>query len=118
MGVINHNAIIATTEINTEANKAWAWVESLPEQEAFKFARGLPQTNRFETIILVPDGSKEGWDESIAGANLRCKFRDYLKTRRMWNWVEVGFGEYGQKVLCGNNKNEYSDTEYHNTTED
>ena len=70
----------------------------------------------------LPDGSKEGWDTSNQGDDLRQRFIEELAKDNFndgsspWDWVEVGYGEYGQKVLRGNNKNSYTDEEYATAT--
>ena len=37
---------------------------------------------------------------------------NYSDGSNPWDWIEVGYGEYGQAILRGNNKNCYSDSEY------
>ena len=118
MGVINHNAVLATTWSETLADELQAWVDQLSEGEQNLFVRSSPVTNGYHSFALMPDGSKEGWEESDSGDLLRQRFIDRLSEDQYddasspWDWVEVGFGEYGQKVLKGNCKNRYTDAEY------
>jgi hypothetical protein len=68
--------------------------------------------------VLIPDGSKEGWAESTQGDETRAKFIERLQLDRYddgsssWDWIEVGFGEYGAKILKTNCQNQYSSAEY------
>ena len=67
---------------------------------------------------MAPDGSKEGWEDSYEGDRLRDRIverlavDDYEDGSSPWSWVEVGFGEYGQKVIRGNCVNCYNDADY------
>jgi hypothetical protein len=82
------------------------------------FLFGQKEINGITTIVMVPDGSKEGWPESVVGDLLRNLFirelekADYDDGSNPWSFVEVGYGEFGQKVLRGNCENCYSDSEY------
>ena len=74
------------------------------------FVEAYAPVNGMVTVILAPDGSKEGWSDSDTGDRLREEFIEYLGTYNYeddsspWDWVEVEYGEYGQKVLRGNKK--------------
>lgn len=118
MGTTNHNAVIATTSSNTHIADLKVWIETMGVHEKPKFIFGNVEMNAYQTVVLVPDGSNENWDDSEHGDDLRQVFIDYLESKKFeddsncWVWVEVGFGDFGQKVLRGNNKNKYSDDEY------
>lgn len=77
----------------------------------FAFVPGL--VNAKETVILAPDGSKKNCDIADRIANLRDKFVKYIKTfdyedgSNPFAYIEVGYGEFGQKVLRGNCRDEY-----------
>lgn len=115
MGIINHNAIIATTYDDERAEALRDWIV---EHGLNLFAECKALVNSYHTFVLVPDGSKEGWTESDTVDTLRDGFVSRLAADQFgdgsspWAWVEVGFGEYGQKVLRGNNVNCYGDEEY------
>jgi hypothetical protein len=107
MGTINHHAVIATT-----------WDEELFQLTKLAchnltgtFTFGPPTINGYQTVILVPDGSKEGWADSDAGDTARAKFIEHLQTSDYddgsspWEWIEVSFGEYGEHIVSGNNEN-------------
>ena len=118
MGTKNHNAILATTWNEEEVARIIKWVESLKSDDSYLFLFGPATINHQITVIMVPDGSKEGWAESDAGDVLRKNFiaeiekGNYEDNSSPWDWIEVGYGEYGQKILNGNCKNCYSDKDY------
>lgn len=117
MGVENNNAVIATTWNREEVKRIRQWVEELTNMKSL-FLFGEEEINGKTTVVMVPDGSKEGWVESDAGDALRDRFiaelekANYDDGSNPWKFVEVGFGEFGQKVLRGNCKNCYGDSEY------
>ena len=52
-----------------------------------------PQTNRYRSFFIAPDGSKEGWDTSDARDSARGEFTDFLKRSGIYvDWCEVAFG--------------------------
>jgi len=118
MGVENNEVIIATTWDDNAVLKVQEWIKSLPEDQRSLFAILPSIVNGKQTVFLAPDGSKKGWEESDRGKLLRDEFIKQLKTfdyddgSNPFDFVEVGYGEFGQKVLRGNNKNRYSDSEY------
>ena len=120
MGIENNEAILATTWNDAAIQKVKAWVGSLPTEEQSLFAFIPALVNNKVTIVLAPDGSKKGnqWSEAEQIAKLRERFIqllhefDYMDGSSPFDWIEVGYGEFGQKVLRGNCKNRYSDKEY------
>lgn len=110
MGIINHNCIIATT---------WDDPSILELDKLAKAANIGPlvitEPNQFgdRTVILPPDGSKEGWPDSEKGDEMRDAFVELIKTfnyedgSNPFRWVEISYGEYGQKIARGNNRNVY-----------
>lgn len=118
MGVENNNAVLATTWNESEVERIKEWIETLPTEWAALFAIVPAIVNFKTTIVMCPDGSKEYWDISNTGNDIRKQFiaelvkADYEDGSSPWDWIEVGYGEFGQKVLFGNNQNCYSDEEY------
>lgn len=118
MGVENNECVIATTWSDEHINKMQEWINALVDeyQELFAFIPSL--INGKTTIVLAPDGSKKGWDEAERGKDLRDDFIsklesfDYEDGSNPFDWVEVGYGEFGQKILRGNCKNRYSNKPY------
>lgn len=113
MGVINHNTIVATTWSGEEVNHINSWINTLDHRHKSLF---VTCNNIFgdTTIIMIPDGSKEGWEESNKCDELRGEFIKVLESRshedgsNAWKYVEVSFGECGQSIVRGNNKDMYS----------
>lgn len=118
MGVENNNAIIATTCNKEEVVRIKEWVNRIDDFWKGLFLFGDEKVNWKTTVVMVPDGSKEGWKESDTGDRVRDDFistlekANYEDGSNPWAWVEVGYGEFGQKVLRGNCKNKYGDEEY------
>lgn len=119
MGDIHHNTVIATTWSDSEVERIKTWVSEIEDEFwAGLFVWGTSVINGFTSVVLMPDGSKEGWPESITGDKLRDSFIDTLKMSDYsdgsspWSYVEVGYGDYGQKVTIGNCINRVIDEEY------
>lgn len=119
MGVENNEAILATTWDNKSVEKVKKWIKeevAAEWQELFVFASSI--ANGKTTIVLAPDGSKKGSDIAEFGGHLRNDFISLLSSldhedgSNPFDWVEVGYGEFGQKVLRGNCKNQYGYDEY------
>lgn len=124
MGIENNNAVLATTWSEEDAARMRGWIAALrddllgglPVKSLFAEVEGV--CNKKITFILAPDGSKEGWATSDAGDRLRDLFISRLKEDNYsdgssrWEWIEVGYGEYGQAVLRGNCCNHFSDRPY------
>ena len=118
MGEINHNCVIATTWQDELVDKFEHWVRQFDIEWQRQFAITGSRSNGYSTIVLTPDGSKEGWITSDQGDQLRADFIDFLESHAYddgsspFAWVEVGYGERGQKVLRGNNVNCYGEEDY------
>lgn len=110
MGVINHDCIIATTwdkdamERLIASAKNWG-IKPLMVTPPNQFG--------YLTALLPPDGSKEGWQDSDIGDNSRASFIaliesfNYEDGSSPFSWVEISYGEKGQRVTQGNNRNVY-----------
>lgn len=118
MGVENNECVIATTWSDDAMSKVKEWVETLDEQEQSLFVFVPSIVNANVTLLLAPTGSKKGWDIDRQGESLRDKLIellnsfDYEDGSNPFDWVEIGYGEFGQKVLRGNCKNMYGDEPY------
>ena len=118
MGVENNEAILATTWNDEVVEKTRSWIKSVDENLQQLFVIVPCICNGKHTILLAPSGSKKGWPEDDRVTELRRNFIAYLNSFNYgdgsspFDWVEVGWGEFGQKVLRGNNINCYSDAEY------
>ncbi|MGH1470144.1 MAG: hypothetical protein ACRBCS_03065 [Cellvibrionaceae bacterium] len=118
MSVENNECVVATASNDEAVEKIKAWVMTLSEREQSLFAFVPALANSKTTIFLAPDGSKKGWEAANHGEALRSQLIEMLALfnyedgSNPFSWVEVGYGEYGQKVLRGNNVNCCSDDEY------
>lgn len=118
MGVENNNAVLATTWDDEAVARIKEWIAAQPAEWRSLFAVVATIMNGRTTVVLCPDGGKEGWKTSNAGDDLRQRFiaeltsNDYEFGSSPWDWVEIGYGEYGQKILRGNNANCYSGAGY------
>jgi hypothetical protein len=110
MGTIQHDSIIAVTAIDRAWEKLTKWVRSLPPNEQNLFLFGPEVTNGYRTIVLTPDGSKEGWAESYRWKYLRSQFIekihgfDYDDGSNPIDFVYVSWGELGPNIVdtnCG-----------------
>lgn len=96
MGYIRHHAIVVT---GTYEN----WIEL-----AHNEAKGLglhvseivdSELNGTRSILVAPDGSKEGWQESGTGDFLRDNFKEWLRSCRYSDgssplaWAEIQYGD-------------------------
>ena len=118
MGVENNECIIATTWNKEAVAEVKRWIDKyVPEGFQLLFHISDCVVNNKQTIIMAPDGSKKGWDVAIEGERIRDMFIkklesfDYEDGSNPFDFVEVSYGEYGQKVLRGNCDNMYDEEE-------
>ena len=112
MGVVNNEAVLAITWNDGAVLRAKKWISKRSTSEQSLFVSVPALVDGKQTLILAPDGSKKGWLEARNTQRLRSEFIDMLNEDDSFSWIEVGWGEFGQKVLQGNNVNCYSDDEY------
>ena len=105
MGIINHNAVIATVGLDDDADKLRDWIDDLPSPERRLFSEQEGWAEGYRTFFLAPDGGKEGRKASDDGDDLRKRFVAQLNDH--FQWIEVSYGEFGQSVVRGNNRNCY-----------
>jgi hypothetical protein len=105
MGTIQHHTVVATTWDETRIERLKAWiVEMVAPNWRSSFVFGPVLMNHCQTVMLVPDGSKEGWGVSDAGDVLRRAFEEWLNSEayedgsNAWAWIAVSFGEMGTHV--------------------
>jgi len=118
MGWVNNECVIASTEISKymDVIKSKAKLLEKEEQSLIAFLPSL--VNGKQTVIIAPDGSKTGWSNDLVGDALRNWLIDligefdYDDGSNPFQWVEVGFGDFGQKILRGNNKNQINNKRY------
>jgi hypothetical protein len=118
MGVENNECVIATTWDDESIAKVRGWINDLPEQQQKLFVFVPALVNGKTTIFLAPDGSKKGWDIANETEKLRNSFVSLLESfayedgSNPFDFVEVGYGEFGQAILRGNCENMYGDEPY------
>lgn len=89
MGYIKHNAIIVTCWDSEKIVAAGDFARELglcvlgPSPEAI---------NGYRTILICPDGSKEGWADSDQGDERREALRTRLVAENSFEWCEVSYG--------------------------
>lgn len=96
MGYMRHDAIVVTSwrrkaiqEAATRARECGLEVLG-PSAEV---------TNGISTLLVCPDGSKEGWEESDAFVAKRAKYLEYLNSVRYednsscLSWVALAYGD-------------------------
>jgi len=98
MGTISHNAILVT-----DSNETWLQDAAAKARELGCIVLGPsePGVNTYRTLVICPDGSKEGWGESNAGNERRDAFVKWLQEQRDGypSWAEVRYGELGYDVV-------------------
>jgi len=101
MGYIAHHAIIVTVydakridEAHTKALNCGLTVAGPRESP----------TNHYHSILICPDGSKEGWEESELGDAHRSDFLDWLNRQRFedgsspFAWIVVWYSPDDQQA--------------------
>ena len=105
MGYIKHHAIVVTgwQEGSLEVVKNRA--KNLGLQA---IGPSTPAMNGYYSILICPDGSKEGWDDSDLGDIRRSRFLEWLDSQRYLDrtpeleWVEVSFSNDDRKAEITN----------------
>lgn len=126
MGIENNECIIATTWNNEVVEKIKKWIDEEidPAFDEFKklFCIIPSVVNNKQTIILAPDGSKKGWETAEKGKIVRDIFIDKIESfnyedgSNPFDYVEVGYGEFGQTILRGNCSNRYDNSDYYDSS--
>ena len=90
MGYIRHNAIVATAWQDGAADALAAYAAEIGADAV----AGPEVVNGYRTVVIVPDGSKEGWSSSDEGDERRQKIRNWLGSGKYyWEWAEVAYGD-------------------------
>lgn len=95
MGHVRHHAIIVTSN-DYEIKKAYSKALEI-------FGENLSEitpitVNGYQSFLVPPDGSKEGWPESECGDDRRREFKDWLDSQAYedhstpFSWIEVYYG--------------------------
>ena len=95
MGYIRHNAIVVTSWADKAIEAAADFADDLGLQVIGPSEKKM---NCYRSLLICPDGSKEGWEESRHSDSLRHAFRLWLNAQRYEDgsspieWVEVAYG--------------------------
>jgi hypothetical protein len=95
MGYMKHNAILVTTWSGEHIEAAAAQAKELGLQVLGPSAKVV---NAFRSLLVCPDGSKEGWQGSDEGDARRAGFREWLRSQTYDDdsspieWVEFSYG--------------------------
>jgi hypothetical protein len=101
MGYIKHNAIIVTSWKPEMVEQTRAKAEELGMVVS---AMAKSRVNGYSSILVAPDGSKEGWEDSAAGDAQRAALRAWLHSQRYedgsssMEWCEVSYGSDDQSA--------------------
>jgi hypothetical protein len=101
MGYIRHHAIVVTAWNEDDARSAHDEAERI-----FGCTTGVvtslcdPVMNGYISFAVLPDGSKEGWEESDDGDAARDRFVAWIESKHSYAWAEVQFGDdNGEQIV-------------------
>lgn len=110
MGDFQHHALVVTT--------GYAYPELLAAHGK-AVALGLqvspitePVVNGYRSFAVFPDGSKVGWEASNRAHDARQLLIAFLRSLAYEDgssplrWVEVSFGEYGERVVASSDRSD------------
>lgn len=101
MGYIVHNTIVVTSRVDKAISDA---VQKARELGLEVLGPSPKAMNGYQTILVCPDGSKEGWYDSQQFDEKRKAFRDYLDDQRYEDnsssleWTEIAYGSDDRSV--------------------
>lgn len=107
MGLQQHRTLVAYTydrekHIEAAAKIAEIW-KALGFKECPEYIGVLGVgANSGGSIVIGPDGSKEGWPQADLAKDLRKRFWSWLETQKVgWSYAQIEFGELGNKSTFG-----------------
>ena len=91
MGLIQHDAIVVTGVLKD----IWPAWEKAGELELAPTQITPPVVNGYQSFLIPPDGSKEGWAESAVWEERRCAWIEWALSAQdlYFDWVYIRFGE-------------------------
>ena len=95
MGYMRHHAII----VSSWDKKSISLAHEKARELFFNLSDLIPSiANGYQSFLIPPDGSKEGWEESDKGDGQRAIFCDWLTTQVedgaiFLSWVEIQYGD-------------------------
>lgn len=98
MGLVKHDAIVVTSGIEERAVAARKLAVSLG-LECTPIA--VSKANGYASFLIIPDGSKEGWEQSDLAESAR---KDFCKIVQGVYWVHVAYSyDLDLVKIVGNN---------------
>lgn len=96
MGYMRHHAILVTHWEAARIERAYLKAVEIFGDMVSPLVKS--ESNGIQTFVIVPDGSKEGWDPSEVGNDNREIFKQWLKADAKvkqfdMDWVEVQYGD-------------------------
>jgi ABC-type sugar transport system substrate-binding protein len=101
MGYVKHDAIIVTSWKHEAVEQA---VAKAKEYGLDVLEQGSEVVNGYRTLLICPDGSKEGWETSNEFDAKREKYIEYLNSVRYEDgsscleWVAIAYGSDDQEA--------------------
>lgn len=94
MGYMKHDAIVVTSWSDTAIDEA---AERARHLRLDVLGPSMAATNGYRSMLVCPDGSKEGWTESEIHDGRRTEFIEWLNSQRYddgstsLHWVAVSY---------------------------
>lgn len=97
MGTIQHDLVAVTVWDTADVGALRLWVDSRSTAEQLLFHQH--NAKGYTTFVMLPDGSKEGWDVSAAADELRKLFITEIKKLKYPDWFHYTYGERGYREV-------------------
>jgi len=103
MGYIRHHAIIVTSWSDKHIEHAYSQAVEIFGEAVSPIVNS--KHNDYGSFFIAPDGSKEGWEESDEGDDLRERFVEWLNHHRYddgsspFDWAEIQYGDDDKQTL-------------------
>lgn len=111
MGNFKHHIIVVSASYSKGEEGHWSEVAHTEACKVFGCEAVTPvlasDWNNLRTFMVVPDGSKEFWQESDNGDARRQEFIDWLEAQKYddggspLDWAECFYGQTGQDRSAG-----------------
>lgn len=115
MGYIRHHAIIVTAPDYDLGNATLREARDFAARNGGLVSEIVQSTiNGYQSFVMFPDGSKEGWPESELGDARRAALIAFMDTKRYsdgsgpLDWAEVQYGDDNRetRVIAHSDENE------------
>lgn len=95
MGYMRHHAIIVTSWENNHLKQAHDQARAIFDRNGYQVSDLLDSAiNGYQSFMVPPDGSKEGWDFSDEGDANRAQFLQWLREQNLFvDAIEVQFAD-------------------------